>query len=158
MREMEQSLDSAVGSFQFEVFKAGRNNGRSCCSRFKVCCDAVGIHEKEVLLLSIVGPETSIKSLTAGFRSSSKDQKRYEYSVQLGDLQETQLTKSPDGYRVYRTKLGYDLWHVLLLSKREGFLTIVTEQNHLAVFPEPPIHHASFAGMDSLVVSGDEKA
>lgn len=128
MRVIEQqSPDSALGSFQFEVFGNGRGS-RSCRTRFKVRCDAIGLHEKEVLLASIVGSETSVKALTAGFRGSTKDQKRYEYSVQLAGVRETELTKSPDGYRVYRTKLGYDLWQVLLLTKRDGFIPAVTEE------------------------------
>ena len=50
-------------------------------------CDAIGIHEREILLLSVIGPETSVKALTAGLRSSSRDQQRIDYSVQLGTVQ-----------------------------------------------------------------------
>ena len=116
-----------VGTFEFEVHRPGRG-GRSCCSRFKVRCDAIGLHERVILLLSIVGSETAVKAVTAGLRSSNRDQQRIEYSVQLGVLNETRLTKCPDGYRVYRTKLDYDQWHVLCLAKREGFLPVVTDE------------------------------
>lgn len=116
-----------LGWFQFEVFSSGRG-GRSCVSRFKVECDAIGLHEKEILLLSVVGSETGVKALTAGLRSSGRDQKRYEYKAHLGSVNETYLTKCPSGYRVYRAKLEYDLWHVLCLAKRDGFMPVITDE------------------------------
>jgi hypothetical protein len=128
MPETEQPLARLVGTFDFECFSTGKGS-RSCCSHFQVRCDAVALHESEVLLLSLIGPETSLKALTAGFRSSGKDQKRFEYSVNLGGVQVTRLTKSPVGYRVYRTKLGYDLWHVLLITRRDGFIPAVSEES-----------------------------
>jgi hypothetical protein len=123
----QKSTQPAVGSFDLEVYSSGRGR-RSCCSRFKLRCDAIALHEKEILLLSVVGSETSVKALTAGLRSSGKDQKRIDYTVHRGNVNETQLTKCPDGYRVYRTKLDYGLWHVLCLAKREGFLPVVSDE------------------------------
>ena len=127
MSEVLEPTQPAVGSFDFEVYSSGRGR-RSCCSRFKLRCDAIALHEKEILLLSVVGSETGVKALTAGLRSSGKDQKRIEYTVHLGSVNEAQLTKCPDGYRVYRTKLNYGLWHVLCLAKREGFLPVVSDE------------------------------
>ena len=114
-----------VGSFEFEVVGFGRG-GRSPCSRFGVHCDAVALHEKEILLLSVAGAETAVKALTAGLRSSGRDQQRLAYTVRLGGVNDAHLTKCPDGYRVYRTRLDYGLWQVLLLAKRDGFLPVVT--------------------------------
>lgn len=127
MADEQAPTHREIGSFEFEVHRTGRG-GRSCCSRFKVRCDAIGLHEKEILLLSVVGPETAVKAVTAGLRSSNRDQQRIEYSVHLGVLNETGLVKCPDGYRVYRTKLEYDLWHVLCLARRDGFLPVVTDE------------------------------
>ena len=127
MSEVPEPTQPAVGSFDFEVYTSGRGR-RSCCSRFKLRCDAIALHEKEILLLSVVGSETSVKALTAGLRSSGKDQKRIEYTVHLGTVNEALLTKCPDGYRVYRTKLDYGLWHILCLAKREGFLPVVSDE------------------------------
>jgi hypothetical protein len=126
---MNEGQDSspAVGSFDFEVYSTGRGR-RSCCSRFKLRCDAIGLHEKEILLLSVAGSETAVKAMTAGLRSSTRDQKRIDYTVHLDNVNETFLTKCPDGYRVYRAKLGYGLWHVLCIAKREGFLPVVSEE------------------------------
>lgn len=116
-----------VGAFDIEVYSSGKGR-RFSCSRFKLRCDAIALYEKEILLLSVVGSETAVKALTAGLRSSTKDQKRLEYSVHLGHVNETSLSKCPYGYRIYRTRLDYRLWHVLCLSKREGFMPVVTHE------------------------------
>src|SRR5689334_7519474 len=110
----EQNL-AEVGSFDFEVYGSGRE-GRRRSSRFRLRCDAIALHENEILLLSVVGPETSVKALAAGLRSSGKDQKRIEYSAQVGIINRACLGKCYDGYRVYRTRLDYGLWHVLCLA------------------------------------------
>jgi hypothetical protein len=73
MTERQNESIPEVGSFQFELYSSGRH-GRRTSSRFKLRCDAIGLHQNEILLLSVVGPETSVKALTAGLRSSEKDQ------------------------------------------------------------------------------------
>jgi hypothetical protein len=125
--QAEQETTPTVGTFTFEVYSTGRGR-RNTCSRFKLRCDAIALHEKEILLLSVVGSETSVKALTAGLRSSGKDQKRIEYGVGLDSVHETLLMKCPEGYRVYRTKLDYGLWHVLCLSKRDGFVPVISDE------------------------------
>src|SRR5207249_12153310 len=127
MRELQSTTPPGVGGFGFEVYGPGRH-GRARASRFHLRCDAIGLQCTEILLLSLVGAETSVKALTAGLRSSGKDQKRIDYTVHLGTVNETHLSKCPDGYRVYRTKLEYGLWHVLCLAKREGFLPVVSDE------------------------------
>jgi hypothetical protein len=127
MQDGQEPIQPAVGSFDIEVFSSASGR-RSTCSRFNLRCDAIALHEKEVLLLSVAGSETAVKALTAGLRSSAKDQKRIDYTVHLSGINETQLSKCPDGYRVYRTKLDYGLWHVLCLSQRDGFLPVVTDE------------------------------
>ena len=127
MSQVSESTHPAVGSFDLEVYSSGRGR-RSCSSRFKLRSDAIALHDKEILLLSVVGSETSVKALTAGLRSSGKDQKRIDYTVHLGSVNETHLIKCPDGYRVYRTKLEFGLWHVLCLAKCEGFLPVVSDE------------------------------
>lgn len=123
MNKVQEPKQPAVGSFDFEVYSTGRGR-RSCCSRFKVRCDAIALHENEILLLSVVGSETGVKALTA----AGRDQKRIDYSAHLCGVNETILTKCPDGYRVYRTKLEYGLWHVLCLAKRDGFVPVVSDE------------------------------
>jgi hypothetical protein len=121
----EQTLP-AVGHFDFEVFGA-RRKGRRRSSRFRVRCDAIGLHENHMLLLSVAGAETSVKALTAGLRASSMDQGRLVYSVQVGSLSVSHLAACPAGYRVYRSKLGYGLWHVLCLANLDGFMPVLNE-------------------------------
>lgn len=96
MQDGHEPVQSAVGSFDIEVLSSGRGR-RTTCSRFTLRCDAIALHEKEILLLSVAGSETAVKALTAGLRSSAKDQKRIEYTVHLGNIHETLLSKCPDG-------------------------------------------------------------
>lgn len=127
MTEAREPVQPAVGSFDIEVFSSGRGR-RTTCSRFKLRCDAVALHEKEILLLSVAGSETAVKALTAGLRSSTKDQKRIDYTVHLDKVNETNLTKCPEGYQVYRSRMEYGLWHVLCLARREGFVPVVSDE------------------------------
>jgi hypothetical protein len=121
-----QDKAATVGTFTFEVYGSGRRGHRRS-SRFNTRCDAIGIHENEIMLLSVAGAETSVKALTAGLRSSGRDQRRVDYKVQVGDVDHARLVKCPDGYHVYRTKLGYGLWHVLCVAKRDGLMPVLTE-------------------------------
>lgn len=123
---MKDDTPPELGSLSFEVHSSSRS-GRSCSSRFSMRCDAIGLHDDAILLLSVVGSETSVKALTAGLRSSGKDQKWIDYSAQVGNVNAGRLTKCPDGYRIHRTKLAYGLWHVLCLAKRPGFMPVMTE-------------------------------
>lgn len=109
-----QAEQRQVGSFSFEVHGSGRH-GRQHTSQFSVRCDAIGLPNCEILLLSIVGPETSVKALTAGLRGSGNDQKRIDYTCHVGDVHTTSLVRCAEGYRLYRSKLEYGLWHVLCL-------------------------------------------
>ncbi len=116
-----------VGRFDFEVYGSGRH-GRHTSSRFSLRCDAIGHHESEILLLSVTGAETSVRALVAGLRSSGRDQKRIDYSAQVGNINCAALAKSADGYRIVRTKFNYGLWHILCLAKRTGFMPVLTQE------------------------------
>ena len=85
MPSVQEESTTPVGSFHFEVFGSGRH-GRRRASRFTLRCDAIGLHCNEILLLSLVGPETSVKALTAGLRASNKDQQRVGYSAHVGNV------------------------------------------------------------------------
>jgi Type III restriction enzyme, res subunit len=117
-----------VGSFNFEVFGTGRH-GRHTASRFSIRCDALALTNNEMLLMSVAGPETSVKALSAGLRASGRDQRHVEYSAQVGEIAGSQLGRSQEGYRIYRTKLPYGLWHILCLAKRNGFLPALTDES-----------------------------
>lgn len=125
------------GSFEFEVYSSSRR-GRSRSSRFKLRCDAIGLHDQEILLLSVAGPETSVKTLTAGLRSAGKDQQWINYSVQVGNVSGSHLARCPDGYRISRARLSYGLWHVLCLGKRHGFMPVMTEESLWQLLQKDP--------------------
>jgi len=127
MRQAQPATPAEVGHFDFEVYGSGRD-GRRRASRFRVRCDAIGIQDDEILLLSVAGPETSVKALTAGLSSSGKDQRRIDYTAHVGEVRRTGLTRCLEGYRVYRTRFDYGLWHVLCLARRDGFLPVLTEE------------------------------
>jgi len=77
-----------LGHFEFEVYGAGRSQ---CMSQFKMRCDAIALHESELLLLSVVGAETAVKATTAGLQSSARDQKRLTFTARVGDVNATSL-------------------------------------------------------------------
>jgi hypothetical protein len=127
MQEVLEQSARKVGFFDFEVCGSGRD-GRQRSSKFRVRCDAIGLYTNEILLLSVAGAETSVKALTAGLRSSGKTQKRIDYAAHVGGITTNLLTRCLEGYHMHRTKLGYGLWHVLCLAKREGFMPVMTEE------------------------------
>ena len=65
---VEETL-ADVGHFDFEVFGSGRS-GRHSSSRFRVRCNAVALHADEILLLSVAGPETSVKAACVPLKST----------------------------------------------------------------------------------------
>jgi hypothetical protein len=126
MQTKQEQTVPDVGSFDFRAYGSGRR-GRRTASRFSLRCDAIGLLGNELLLLSVLGPETSVRALTAGLRSSGQDQQRIEYSATVAHLSRSGLVKCPEGYRIHRTKLDYGLWHVLCLSLRDGFMPVLSE-------------------------------
>src|SRR5262245_64962055 len=102
----EQSLPQ-LGQVEFKVHNGSRYR-QQIHSQFKLACSAVALDDDQILLLSVAGPETSVKALLAGLRSSQKEQQRISYAVHFGDeLNRSDLSRCPDGYRVFRVKLGY---------------------------------------------------
>ena len=137
MSEGSELRRPEVGHFDVEVVGSERK-GRRRSARFRVRCDALGLHQDEILLLSVVGPETSVKALTAGLRSPAKDQQRIDYGAQVGNVSRTFLARCAEGYRVYRAKLDYGLWHVLCLAQRPGFLPVLTEATFWQLLRKSP--------------------
>ena len=144
-----------VGYLNFAVYGSGTRESRLFFS-VSSSLHAIALLKDEILLLSIVGPETSVKALTAGLRSSGQTQKRIDYSAHVGHLHQSPLTRCPDGYRVYRSKMPYGLWHVLCLAKREGFLPVLSEETVWQALRTET--HSPLAGMDELAHGGDGRA
>ena len=157
MQDLQEPTLPAVGHFVFEVYRSGRG-GRQHASRFKVRCDAVGLHETEILLLSVVGSETSVKALTAGLRSSAKDQNRIDYSVHVGVVNASRLTQCPDGYRDLPHQARLRLVARSLPGETGRLSAGPAGGNRLATAANGPIHHAAPTRMDSLAERRDEKA
>jgi hypothetical protein len=128
MKEPQEPTLPEVGVFKFELHSS-RRSGRPLSSEFRLHCDAVAVAGDELLLSSVAGPETSVKALTAGLRSSGKDQQRIDYRVHVGNVERHRLEKSVDGYRILRTKLDFGHWHVLILAERPDFLPVLTEES-----------------------------
>jgi hypothetical protein len=138
MRDVPRSEPPDLGTFEFTVYSSGRG-GRRQSSQFRVRCDAIGLHDDEILLLSVIGPETSVKALTAGLRSCGSGQKWIDFAARVGDVAGTRLVRCPGGYRVYRAKLDYGLWHVLCLANRAGFMPCLTEDSVWQLLQREPI-------------------
>jgi tape measure domain-containing protein len=119
-----------VGFFTMEVPGEGRR-GRFNSTRFTVRCDAIGLHgeRREILLLSLAGPESAVKAVAASLQSNNN---RAEYSVRCtigdSDLTRCNLGKGTAGYKVHRNKLSCgNWWQILLLSTAAGFMPVLTE-------------------------------
>lgn len=54
MQATGEPTASSVGEFELEVYSSGRG-GRHRASHFTLRCDAIGLHENEILLLSVPG-------------------------------------------------------------------------------------------------------
>lgn len=117
---------STLGWFECIAYR-NTAAGRSTSTTFRMHCNGIAFNERELLLLSVIGPETSAKSVSAALRSSERDQERIEYHVNTGTVQPSYVSKSPTGYHVHRAKLGYGLWHILLVSRRPGFLPVLSD-------------------------------
>jgi hypothetical protein len=125
MRRAVEAKQPEIGHLTLGVYGSGR---RSKVSHFELRCNAIGLHDNEMLLLSVVGAETAVKALVAGLRAADKAQRRIDYSVHVGDVGESYLRRCPNGYRILRSKLPYGLWHILALADRPGFMSVMTEE------------------------------
>jgi len=56
MQEVQEQRLAEVGYFDFELYGSGRD-GRHRASRFRVRCDAIGLHDDQILLLSVSAPK-----------------------------------------------------------------------------------------------------
>ncbi len=108
MQQVPERLLPEVGSCDVTVYNTGRH-GRCRAAQFKVRCDAIGLDNDEILLLSVVGPETSVKALTAGLRSAGRDQHRIDYAARVGGTDRPRLVACPDGYSVNGPSKEYRL-------------------------------------------------
>jgi hypothetical protein len=104
-----------------------RSEAENC--KFSADCDALatGDHQySPVYLASLVGPATTIKAIAAALNSrrsivlSAKD--CGACCPDYGDRSRFFVTDNAYGYTCYRSKLGYDTWHLLAISRNPNFL------------------------------------
>jgi hypothetical protein len=98
--------------------------------------DRLALWGDQIMLLSVAGPETSIKAVHACLSSSvpvrfdTESEIRRERSLAnpAGDERTCpSMVRHPSGYTTYRSRLGYNTWHLLALSRAEGFLPCLSE-------------------------------
>ena len=87
------------------------------------------------MLLSVAGPETSIKAINACL--VSKVSVRFDSEVQIRKARSLDgpgwesccpsMVRHPAGYETYKSRLGYNMWHLLALSKADGFMPCMSE-------------------------------
>jgi hypothetical protein len=105
-------------------------------SFWSLLVDGLACHEGQIMLLSVAGPETAIKAVNACLVSNQSA--RFEADVPLRTFRTFEssegeerycptLARSPEGYDTYKSRLGYNTWHLLALSKRDGFMPCVSE-------------------------------
>jgi hypothetical protein len=109
----------------------------------KLKCDAIAVDREgpgdgRIMLLSAAGSATQVKSLVAALRSKARvtfhpEMPPREVVYQDGEIRHERdfhcwkSRRYDSGYRVYRTRLDGDYWHVLLVADVEGFLPILDE-------------------------------
>jgi hypothetical protein len=107
-------------------------------SAFRANCDMLATYGNYVEAVSLIGSQTTVKALRACLcsnlgatfypasdmtyrrRSPSWDGPRW---IQ----RPASLTRQPAGYEVFIVRLGYDIWHLLALSREPGFMPCLTE-------------------------------
>ena len=91
-------------------------------SDFRVSCDSVAYDDESagdyLMVLSAMGPQTSIKAVAAMLQSDVHCTMRVE-DIDSGY---DSLGKHPGGYTVHRQRFEHNTWHILAVAKQEGLL------------------------------------
>jgi hypothetical protein len=120
-------------------------------SSWSLLVDGLACHEGQVMLLSVAGAETAIKAVNACLASNVNA--RFEADVRLRSSRTVEspegeerycptLVRAPEGYESHKSRLGYNTWHLLALSKRDGLMpcvsaTALNRQLHSPRFATP---------------------
>lgn len=80
-------------------------------------------HYRQLYLLSAVGPQTSIKGVTALLQQSGSCSIWYE----IPGCQR-RLAGACEGFRVYRHRLAFDHWQMLAVSESKNFLANLSQR------------------------------
>ena len=105
-------------------------------SAFRANCDMLAIYGNYVEAVSLVGSQTTVKALRAClcsnlgasfFPPSDMRFRRRSLGNSFYCSTPGSLTRQPAGYDVWIVRLGYDIWHLLALSREPGFMPCLTE-------------------------------
>jgi hypothetical protein len=105
---------------------------------FRVDCDMLAAFGTYVEAVSVVAPQTSVKALRACLCSNVGatfyphdkmpfKRRSCEWDSEAWTQTPSSLTRQPGGYDVRIVRLGYDMWHLLALSREPGFMPCLTE-------------------------------
>jgi hypothetical protein len=97
--------------------------------------DSLALWGDQIMLVSVAGPETSIKAVHACLSSNVQARFDSEVRIQKGRSLSgsgweyccPSMQRHPAGYETYKSKLGYNMWHLLALSKADGFMPCLSE-------------------------------
>src|SRR5439155_7868135 len=113
------------GRLSVEIHGQGRR-GRYNGTRIELRCETVAVHDDQLILCSVLGPESSLKAFTASLHSD----RVVEYSCRFDEpnFQRYRIGRcSLPGftrYKAYRHRLfqSYGLWQALIVAQVAGFL------------------------------------
>jgi hypothetical protein len=96
---------------------------------FHLYCDSIAYDEQSgidhLMVLSTIGPQTSIKALAALLQSDVRCAIRTEGI----DGWYGSLGKHPNGYTIHRHRFEHNTWHVLAVAKQDGLLLTLSDES-----------------------------
>lgn len=103
---------------------------------FSAECDALAIKEPrdyaDALIISAVGPQTTVKAVCAvlgNSRSLVMSARDCGDCVPFHGRKERYIrSDGAFGYRIARTKLGYDTWHMLAISEDPSLIPVYSQR------------------------------
>lgn len=117
----------------------GRISTNGNDTSFTALCDGLVIsHDYDwsnLLIVSAVGPQTVVKAITAVLHStrfvtlSAKD--CGDCCPYYGQRVRNLRTEVDYGYRVSRTRLGFDSWHLLAINEDPGLIPVYSQRSLL---------------------------
>lgn len=98
-----------------------------CAHTFR--CDAVALDsDHRLLYLSVAGPSTALKALRAVLSQPKEQYKLHTTDYTDAPYPRDYFARDGDGYHSYSTALGLGTWHMVLASKRRGFMPCISEE------------------------------
>lgn len=92
------------------------------------CVRKDGGRDDELLLLSVAGPETSIKALNAVLHQKG-GKTELKFIEEPSGFYAYRTVAHPDGYRIQRAEIAPGIWHALAIAKAPGFMPALSEES-----------------------------